>query len=87
MQLFQFDIGFGFRAGRVNDRKDNKGAEHVQDQCRDDKSGVEHGHIGTDNRQRNRRHRRCSHRKQAARGEIAQHALVGNEVFRLTEYQ
>ena len=87
MQFFELNIRFRFRARRVDDREDNKGAEHVENQRRDDIFGVEHGHIRPDNRQGDRRHGRGRHGEQTTRGEIAQHAFVGNEVFRLAEDQ
>ena len=87
MQFFQLDIRLRFRARRVDDGENNKGAEHVQNQRRYDKFGVEHGHIGADNRQGDRRHGRGRHGEETTRGEIAQHAFVGNEVFRLAEDQ
>ena len=87
MQFFQLDIRLRFRTHRIDDGENNEGAEHVQDQRRNDKFGVEHGHISADNRQGNGRHGGRSHGEQTARGEIPQHAFVGNEVFRLAEDQ
>ncbi|MNY08422.1 hypothetical protein D3C86_1412770 [compost metagenome] len=87
VQLFQFDFRFGFRACRVDDRQNNKGAEHIEDQRRDHIFRIQHAHIRADNGQRNGRHRCGRHSEQASRGEIAQHAFVSNKVFRLAQNQ
>ena len=51
VQLLQLYFLLAARPRRVNHRQHDKGTEHIQDQRRDDIFGIQHGHIGADNRQ------------------------------------
>ncbi len=82
MQLFFF-IG----VVRVDQRQHDKGAEHVQYQCRHHEFGVQHGHVGADDRHGHRRHRGCRHGVHALFRHLAQDILVGDEVFGLAQDQ
>ena len=88
VQVRHLDVLYaGVNAVRVDQRQNDKGAEHVQYQRSHHVFWFQHGHIRAHDRHGNGRHCGCRHGVHAVTGHLAEDIFIRNEVLRLTEDQ